>query len=198
MEYVAKTILTPYDLGDCEPFPIACFNWGGDYTPRSYGCMGHLEHKGLIIKLVSEEKEPLHGYYRHNHPVYLDSSLCTYLRFGDTMNYFGFEMNANGALYASYGPNRHDRITFSDLLLQRFHSTSGITPNYWYVILYLPYEGLAEIQDMPILGPQDVFHCNFGKQKSSSPMEHYASWNPIRTKEPDFHTPEFFGKVTIV
>lgn len=198
MQYTAKTIKTPYDIGTCEPFPITAFNWGGDYRPRSYGCMGNFQHKGLMIKLVSEEQKPLHEFYHHNKPIYLDSSLCTYMRFGNAKSYFGFEMNANGALYASYGSDREQRTTFSNLFLQRFHCISNITPRYWAVTLCLPYEALAEVQDIPILGPGDVFYCNFGKQKSSKPLEHYATWNPIDTLVPDFHRPEYFGKITIV
>ena len=36
---------------------------------------------------------------------------------------------------------------------------------------------------------------NFYKCASGSSQPHYLSWNPINTEKPDFHRPDFFGKI---
>ncbi|MDE6137165.1 MAG: hypothetical protein K2F97_06800, partial [Muribaculaceae bacterium] len=38
---------------------------------------------------------------------------------------------------------------------------------------------------------------NFYKCASATSQPHYLSWNPIDTPEPDFHRPEFFGKLIL-
>ena len=38
---------------------------------------------------------------------------------------------------------------------------------------------------------------NFYKCASATSQPHYLSWSPIDTPEPDFHRPEFFGKLTL-
>ena len=37
--------------------------------------------------------------------------------------------------------------------------------------------------------------ANFYKCGDDLTVPHFVSWNPIKTEKPDFHRPEFFGKL---
>ena len=38
---------------------------------------------------------------------------------------------------------------------------------------------------------------NFYKCGAKTSLPHYLSWNPIATDTPDFHRPEFFGRLNL-
>jgi hypothetical protein len=38
--------------------------------------------------------------------------------------------------------------------------------------------------------------ANFYKCGDETAVAHYVTWNPIKTVNPDYHRPEYFGKVT--
>jgi hypothetical protein len=37
--------------------------------------------------------------------------------------------------------------------------------------------------------------ANFYKCGDETAVTHYVTWNPVKTNNPDYHQPEFFGKV---
>jgi hypothetical protein len=37
--------------------------------------------------------------------------------------------------------------------------------------------------------------ANFYKCGDGTPEPHFVTWNPVGTENPDYHRPEFFGKV---
>ena len=38
-------------------------------------------------------------------------------------------------------------------------------------------------------------NANFYKCGDETQKPHYLSWNPVKTSKPDFHRPEYFGKL---
>ncbi len=46
-------------------------------------------------------------------------------------------------------------------------------------------------------GTPVVMAGNLNKCASATSAPHYLSWNPIDTPTPDFHRPEFFGKIIL-
>jgi hypothetical protein len=52
-----------------------------------------------------------------------------------------------------------------------------------------------------LLGLKDVpqsLNCNFYKCGDKCMHPHYLSWSPIGLPEPNFHCPEFFGKINLI
>ncbi len=43
-----------------------------------------------------------------------------------------------------------------------------------------------------------TFRANFYKCGDKTPKPHFVSWNPIKIHNPDFHRPEFFGKMELL
>ena len=59
----------------------------------------------------------------------------------------------------------------------------------YYILLFV----LLEVVSI-LLFVNDSY-CNFYKCGDKQVEPHYLSWNPVLTDNPDFHRPEYFGKV---
>lgn len=63
----------------------------------------------------------------------------------------------------------------------------------WELVIALPFDLIGiDKEKFPI----DITG-NFYKCASATSMPHYLSWAPILTESPDFHRPEFFGKIIL-
>ena len=52
--------------------------------------------------------------------------------------YVNFEMNANGALLAAYGPSRMYRSYFSSEEYEQFHPTAQVEEDRWSISFCIP------------------------------------------------------------
>ncbi len=114
--------------------------------------------------------------------------------------YYNFEMNCIGSLLAAKRTGREDAVPFSIEKLQRVvrHSTlphescelEGETFE-WSVAMCIPFDMIGV--DSTSL-PQYLM-VNFYKCGDKTAHPHFLSWNPIDVPSPDFHRPEFFGKI---
>ena len=113
--------------------------------------------------------------------------------------YYNFEMNCIGTLKAAKRRNREDYRLFDEEQLSRIlrHSSlersqinvSGI--HSWQVAMCIPFELMGFSADNI---PESV-NANFYKCADKSEHPHFLSWNPVGTLQPDFHRPEYFGKL---
>ena len=113
--------------------------------------------------------------------------------------YYNFEMNCIGTLKAAKRRNREDYRLFDEDQLSRIlrHSSlersqinvSGI--HSWQVAMCIPFELMGFAADNI---PESV-NANFYKCADKSEHPHFLSWNPVGTLQPDFHRPEYFGKL---
>lgn len=63
----------------------------------------------------------------------------------------------------------------------------------WTMEIILPIE-LFSLKEVGSLTGKSVT-ANFYKCGDDMPVRHYLSWNPIKLERPNFHTPQFFGKL---
>lgn len=63
----------------------------------------------------------------------------------------------------------------------------------WTLNIILPVE-LFSLKEVGSLQGKTVT-ANFYKCGDDMPVRHYLSWNPINLERPNFHTPQFFGKL---
>lgn len=90
--------------------------------------------------------------------------------------YVNLEANANGALRAAWGPDRNNR-SFIDYA----YVSTRITETGWEAVFTTP---------------DTAVKANFYACADKAEKPYYASWREIKTPEPDFHRPEFFGIIT--
>lgn len=127
--------------------------------------------------------------------VWEDSCLEFFFSFGGE-DYVNLEGNANGALRASVGPDRHDRRFLRELSLPLPEASAEQREDGWTLTLSIP-AGLIEGLYGETLRPGLRFRGNFYACGDETPAPCYASWNAVETETPDFHRPEYFGELAL-
>lgn len=210
--YEIKTIHSEKDILSCNKFEISHFNWSADYKPYSYGYVGLLETKGLLVRLCCEEDNPLCTYTEPNSMVYKDSAMEAFFQINPEGNkgYINLELNSAGVLRAQFGENREERTFFTEEQMEQCkirwgketissHNTS--TPeSTWWVQILLPFSVIDDFygkDSAAKLTEGSTLYCNFFKLSESPEVEHYASYAPIDYPSPNFHMPEFFAEAVV-
>ncbi len=163
-----------------------------------------ISHRGTAILLTYQVRE---GQIRavnteYNSPVYLDSCVEFFISLDEDPGYYNFEFNAIGTVLGSYGPGRHNRDSHTRESLEQISTTpslgTGIIKNLegdisWKLEVVLPVSVFSHHRVTDISGMKAT--ANFYKCGDKLDHPHYLSWEPVRTKTPDFHQPRFFGEL---
>ena len=151
---------------------------------------------GLFVKFESDEKYVLAECDQVNGDVFKESCVEFFVKPDpeNNDNYFNFELNAKGTPHIGFGTGRSPaRYRIPDLKPEIFKIESVMKEQGFILKLYIPYSFFLERVDN--IG--EYFMGNFQKCKEKEPEPHFATYYPIKTPNPDFHRPEFFGKLII-
>ena len=163
---------------------------------RAWGQLCYTDEE-LRVRLRAEEKDVRATYTEPVSPVHEDSCLEFFFKREDSPNYFNFEINPNGCLRIQYGPDRADRV---DIVRRDGAEYFGIrtcrTPDGWEASYRIPLGFLRLFH--PEHRFEDGLLANLYKCGDRTAVRHYLCWSPIDTPKPDFHRPEFFGRLLFV
>lgn len=186
---------------ESEKHSIACRNWADEYPyhPVTIFTVGRSDDaifidffvRGNYLRAVN---------YKNNSPVADDSCVEFFMKLPGSDEYWNFEFNCIGAVNASHRKDRKHPCRLSDdeiAAIKRYASCGNKPFNEmegmfnWSLTIAIPFSliGLTAF-------PAEI-KGNFYKCASATKMPHYLSWAPIRTENPDFHRPEFFGKICL-
>ena len=135
-----------------------------------------------------------------NGPVWEDSCCEFFVSDPSDGTYYNFEMNCIGTLLASKRKSREDfRLFQTEELAQiiRHSSLDRKKVDYsdeifiWQTAVCIPFSliGTGEGR-LP-----ESLRANFYKCADKTAHPHFLSWNPVEVPHPDFHRPEYFGKL---
>jgi len=168
--------------------------------PRVSFSVGH-NSDHIFIKYDVTEKEVLARYRHINDPVYKDSCVEFFINFNEEPAYYNVEFNRLGTCLASFGRKRENRTHLPvDLLkiIKYERTLRQVEVNHepeinWTLTVAVPitifcYHNLATIRHQHA-------RMNFYKCGDDLSHPHYLAWNNIDWPEPNFHLPQFFGKV---
>ncbi len=139
-----------------------------------------------------------------NGPVHNDSCVEFFISF-DGSHYYNFEFNCIGTPHLAYGSGRSNRekVNASVVSTIRVNSTLGQQPFgvrtggfTWQLTSLIPLSCFVHHPSISMKGISAT--ANFCKCGDALPDPHFVTWNPINTPEPDYHRPEFFGKLLFV
>ena len=181
---------------DWQEIPVASIGhslWTENPGITAEGQLCYDEER-LYVHMKAVEKEIRAVYTAPLSPVFLDSCLEFFFRPDGSGNYFNFEINPNGCLCVQYGPDRRDRINIvRNDEREYFDIRTGRTSEGWEVFYSIP------------LGFIRLFHpgyaftgglsANLYKCGDQTPHRHFLAWKSVQTPKPDFHRPEFFGRM---
>lgn len=184
-----------------QRFDVNEVNWPGAY-PYAPLCAGFIARddkvlavsfhvSGLDLRAVNMED---------NMHQWEDSTVEFFVQDPSGEAYYNFEMNCIGTILSAAGAGRSNRTVrpavssverYSTLPAERVETEGGV--HSWSVVELIPYELIGvDPENVP-----DALMANFYKCGDLTAHPHFLSWNRIDTPEPDFHRPEFFGKLIL-
>jgi hypothetical protein len=139
--------------------------------------------------------------------VFEDSCVEFFFTPGEDISqgYFNLEMNCGGtALFHHQKGRKVDELPVSEAdfdQVQIAHTLPKIVdPEIeeaitWVIEYRLPFVILSNYARVDVPKRGRSWRANLYKCADSSSHPHWLSWSPVDTPKPDFHRPEFFGKL---
>jgi hypothetical protein len=177
-------------------------NWPNyPYKPEVRFKMAYNEGN-IFLKYFVNEKTVRAKYGEDNGKIWTDSCVELFCIPGNDDIYYNLEFNCIGATLIGAGASREGRqragieITSQ---VQRLSSLGNLPfeeraiGEEWNITLIIPFSAFYLHQITSLKGK--TIRGNFYKCGDELTEPHFVSWNPIRFEKPNFHLPEFFGKI---
>lgn len=131
-----------------------------------------------------------------------EDSCCEIFLSVDGKTYFNIEVTCIGSVLVGEGTRRQGRVQlpaedvasilrWSSLERKSYDISGG--NHHWRVTVLVPFSVIGLNPDVL----PDEIYGNFYKCGDLTAHPHFVSWNPVATPSPDFHRPEFFGKICL-
>ncbi len=157
----------------------------------------------IFLKYHVKEKSVRAIHRQTNAPVYKDSCVEFFIAFNGEKEYYNLEFNCLGTCLAGFGQNKQQRSLLSAHSIGRIKhlaqlnvSSSSSRQVAWQLTLAIPSAVFTAHGAIALKGK--TARVNFYKCGDGLPVPHYLAWSNIRTEEPNFHLPEFFGEMQFV
>ena len=186
------------DFSDAPKAEIACYKWTEGYTPYAFAQLIYVRDLGLALHMEAFESDPKSVYTMYNQPVYTDSCLEFFVNCNpDQPLYINFEMNANGAFLSALRPGRKGKQPIHELMSDLPAVMAKKFEDHWSVDAFFTLSQIKTLFGKDTFETGDVLLGNFYKCGDETPIPHFGMWAPIDLEAPDFHRPDFFGKLII-
>ena len=197
-EYIIKKItektLSPEHPGweQVEALQVDCFPWKGYFEGIHTQVQLVYSDYGVTVRFITEERPLVSTKVEDNDYVCLDSCMEFFFRPEGEDRYMNFEMNPLGTVYSGFGAiGEREKIKLEK---EKFLINSCIRPNQWVFHITIPWEFWSQYYGQC---PERSFLANFYKCGNETGHQHYACWNPLLIEKPNFHRPDFFGRLLL-
>ena len=198
-EYTAKKIVGEMTVEDerwarAEKIALT-YTWDA-YLPIPYATEAAMVHSDAgVTVLLSTSEWPIRVTEMENGGrVCVDSCMEFFFTPNESeQKYINLELNPAGTLHFNIGEGRgtREKVAFADKGVRvRTLISHG---EGWKALIFVPYSLIDALYGKH----ENVFKANFYKCGDMTEKVHYATWNPVLTEKPDYHRPEFFGKVIL-
>ncbi|MDE6542241.1 MAG: hypothetical protein K2L74_09530 [Muribaculaceae bacterium] len=182
---------------------ISCANWAAEYPYRPLSTFT-IAHSGtaLYIDFFSRTNFLRAEVFEDQGPVSKDSCVEFFVEPKAGGEYWNFEFNCIGVINASHRLTRPQptRLGAAELASVKRYASCGSRPFRelegmfsWNLLVIIP----LSLIGISYEGKPVEMRGNFYKCASATSQPHFLSWNPVLTPSPDFHRPEFFGKLIL-
>jgi hypothetical protein len=184
---------------------IDILNWENyNYRPDVWFNIAYTEREILLKYYVNEafikaEKT------ESNQMVCEDSCVEFFVSPAEDRIYYNFEFNPIGTCLLGAGTCRKDSSLAPVSVIDgiRRMGSSGTKPfkekkgkHAWSITVAIPKEAFFRHKLKDFYGK--IFRANFYKCGDKLAQPHYLTWNPVGTKNPDYHQPDFFGVLKFI
>ena len=183
---------------------LDCVNWPAfPYKPQ-VACAMACNSENLLLKFYVEELHPRAITSQINGPVFEDSCCEVFFAF-DQSGYYNLETNCGGTQLFGWKNSLGEKTRATETTIKCIlkHSSlgsalpieiQGLTQ--WELTLIIPSAACFRHPGIRFASGMQ-FAANFYKCGDKTPNPHFLSWSPIQSPRPNFHLPEFFGKVVV-
>lgn len=187
------------DLSELEFSPLDCHLWRDEY-PTFYSsrvAVCGVAQAGIFVCLEADEPSPRAVFTDRDDPVWNDSCIEFFFQpFVDDERYINFEINPNGAYLCAVGCGRADRVFLRELSACNPEVNACVSASGWRAELFVPEQLISDVFGKSFsVSDTEYIRANCYKCGDLTPSPHYASLFPVDTPNPDYHRPEFFGKI---
>lgn len=199
-----KTLKIPYadGFGDLAGFAAAVLDevpWADEYPYKPLVRLFAAHNaEALLLRFEVEEDDVRAVCLTANGPVWEDSCVEFFVKTPGSPFYFNFETNCIGTGLAAKRTSRTDCSHFSSDMMRKVIRRSSLPAEpmkggkgAWSLELEVPF-GVLDCGAKP-----HTLMANFYKCGDKTAQPHFISWAPIGCPTPDFHRPEYFGKLEL-
>ncbi len=174
------------------------------YTPEVIAKLLYSDHYIYVFFKVFEKKVSIH-YTNFGDDVYKDSCVEFFINLfpKKSHDYINIEINAIGALLIAAGKDGddHKRRYFKkketegiEIYPSIKEPVSGIHgADFWTLHYRIPIGFFEDYYREQFTSDEAI--GNFYKCGDESEFEHYGAWNRVENPTPNFHLPQYFGKI---
>lgn len=188
-----------------EKIHIDTLNWKEfDYKPDVKLSIAYSDYEIFIKYYVTE------NYFKAektetNQMVCEDSCVEFFVSPEDDGIYYNMEFNGIGTCLLGTGTGRENSKTANPAVVSKIRrlTSSGNKPikenegEYtWTITVAIPFEVFFHHKVEGLKGK--TFRANFYKCGDMLKVPHFVTWNPVGTKNPDYHQPVYFGLLKFV
>ena len=155
--------------------------------------------KGFHVHYDAYEKDPKRVMTEHFQTVHLDSCLEWFINFDPehTSTYINFEINANGVINFSHRVDRNTDEKFTVEDAECLNIKTEIFDDMWTLDYTVPFTFIKKYMPeyefkIGAVLPSNVYKCG-----DETAVEHYGCWKMVDREKPDFHRPEYFGRMIV-
>ncbi|WP_430817502.1 carbohydrate-binding family 9-like protein [Carboxylicivirga sp. RSCT41] len=161
------------------------------------------DKQNFYLKYLVEEAHPKAVCTETNGPVWEDSCVEFFIAFNDK-EYYNLEFNCIGTRLAGLGTSNTDREWLKPEVVETIITKSSLgnapinkenTPTKWEMDIIIPKTVFGANLDGLEAG--NSFNVNFYKCGDKQKQMHFLSWNAIDNEQPNFHLPQYFGRLIL-
>ena len=188
-----------------EKLRIDTLNWEGyKYKPEVTLAVSYSDHE-IFLKYYIKENYFKAEKTETNQMVCEDSCVEFFVSPEDDGLYYNLEFNGIGTVLLGTGTGRENSKRANPEIVSKIRRQSSVGNNpvkettgdfEWTLIVAVPFEVFFHHKIKDLKGK--TFRANFYKCGDMLSVPHYVTWNPVGTKNPDYHQPEYFGTLKFV
>lgn len=186
-------------LESAEKIKIDRPQWGyTEYVPNVYVQLTYNE-TGFDVKFTVEESNPLCEKTENFGNIHEDSCVEFFAMFDpeNSDKYINFEVNAIGTVKAAIRTCREDFQFLSQEDIESLNIKTEISEEFWTVSYHISADLLEKLYPKFNVKKCNYIMANFYKCGNKTAVEHYLSLFEINCAKPDFHRPEYFGRINL-
>lgn len=165
-------------------------------------------YNSIFLRFEVTEKNIIAVAKNHFDAVYEDSCVEFFFSIEENnpKSYFNLEINCSGKVlfgFKNLKDNVSKKIAISDIDKLNINTTflgkiidKPITEETnWFAECEIPFSLIESYSDIALTYPPKKWSANFYKCADKSPTPHWLTWNKVDYSYPNFHLPQYFGKI---